>query len=59
MCLVADWATKPSAAAAASGKKKDDKPPKDRGLEKRMTRVKYLQEKYGQRWLSKTSSGRY
>ena len=56
---MADWATKPSAAAAASGKKKDDKPPKDRGLEKRMTRVKYLQEKYGQRWLSKTSSGRY
>ena len=40
-------------------KKKKEEKPRDRDLEKRMTRVKYLMEKYGHLWRQKTVMGGY
>ena len=40
-----------------SKKKKEDNKPKDKELERRIGRVKYLMEKYGYRWRNKVKKG--
>ena len=42
-----------------SKKKKEDNKPKDKELERRIGRVKYLMEKYGYRWRNKVKKGRF